>query len=76
VKVTITDDTLLIEDGPDHDPTLSEEDAAAVALLQALTWAMGRVLESAQRVTLAQAAHAVAAEQANQAIGRLRQGLH
>ena len=76
MKVTIIDNEVMVEDGPAPDPTLPEDDGRAIAMLQALTWAMARLAEASNQIFAAHQTEAVAAEQANQVLGRLRAGLH
>ena len=76
MKVTIIDNAVTIEDGPAADPALPEEYGRVVAMLQALTWAGVRIAETTDQIIAVHQRHAVASEQANQVLARLRGGLH
>ena len=76
MKVTIIDREITVEDGPEPDHGLPEDDGRAVAMLQALTWAMERITETADQICAAHQQRAVESEQANQVLARLRAGLH
>lgn len=49
VKVTIGDDFLTVEDAPTPEVSgLTEQETGVLALVLALTWAVGRIAEAAQ----------------------------
>lgn len=76
MKVTIIETDIRVEDGPTPDPALQDEDGRVVAMLQALTWAMARISETTAQIRAVHQQQAVASEQANQVLARLRGGMH
>lgn len=76
MKVTIIETDIRVEDGPTPDPALQDEDGRVVAMLEALAWAMARIVVTTDQVCAAHQQRSMVAEQANQVLARLRGGMH
>lgn len=76
MKVTITDRGIRIEDAPPPDPNLGDEDGILMQQLQAMTWAVGQIVQATQEATRQHAQRSSCVVQAQQVLQRMREGLH
>ena len=71
MKILITDGFVMVEDGPAADPNLPEEERQEIAFLLAMSWAVGRIRQSAETIAAVNEVRAVTTDEANRLIARV-----
>ena len=70
MKILITDGLIMVEEGPDADPNLPEEERQEIAFLLAMSWAVGRISQCADTIAAVNEVRAVTTDEANRLIAR------
>ena len=70
MKILITDGLIMVEEGPDADPNLPEEERQEIAFLLAMSWSVGRISQCADTIAAVNEVRSVTTDEANRLIAR------
>lgn len=76
MKLTITSEGVFIEDGPEVDPSVPEQDKPSVAFLIALAWGAGRIIEACEHIDTQRKEKAAAQSLVATAMVATKQAMH